>query len=103
MVALEQMVERLAEDHANARMLAEGLTTFPQIAIDLDAVQTNIVIFRLRDERWKLDDWVDALAEHGVYVGKLGHDRVRAVTHYGIAADDIEETLQIMRSVLITV
>ena len=48
-VALEQMVDRLAEDHANARTLAEGLATFAQIEIDLAAVQSDIVIFKLRE------------------------------------------------------
>ncbi len=83
-VALEQMVDRLAEDHANARLLAEGLASFPQITIDLATVQTDIVIFTLQDERWSPSVFVRALAERGLLVGELGYGRIRAVTHYGI-------------------
>jgi threonine aldolase len=99
-VALEQMVDRLAEDHANARLLAEGLASFPQIAVDLATVQSDIVIFRLRDERWTPESFARALAERGLLVGGLGYGRIRAVTHYGVDAGDVEEALEIVRSVL---
>jgi threonine aldolase len=99
-VALDQMVERLAEDHANARLLAEGLASFPQITIDLATVQTDIVIFKLQDERWTPGAFVRALAERGLLVGELGHGRIRAVTHYGIDSGDVEEALEIVRAVL---
>src|SRR6266487_3401991 len=94
-VALEQMVERLAEDHANARMLAEGLASFPRIEIDPAGVQTDIVIFKLRDGA--PDVFERALAERGLLVGGIGYGRIRAVTHYGIDAGDIEEALEIVR------
>jgi threonine aldolase len=97
-VALEQMVERLAEDHANARMLAEGLATFPRIEIDPAGVQTDIVIFKLRDGA--PDAFERALAARGLLVGGIGYGRIRAVTHYGIDAGDIEEALEIVRAVL---
>ncbi len=97
-VALEQMVERLAEDHANARILAEGLATFPRIEIDPAGVQTDIVIFKLRDGA--PDVFERALAERGLLVGGIGYGRIRAVTHYGIDAGDIEEALEIVRAVL---
>jgi threonine aldolase len=99
-VALNQMVERLAEDHANARILAEGLASFPQIAIDLATVQSDIVIFRLRDQRWTPARFARALAERGLLVGGMGAGRIRAVTHYGIDAGNIEEALEIVRAAL---
>jgi threonine aldolase len=99
-VALEQMVGRLAEDHANARLLAEGLASFPQIAINMAAVQTDIVIFSLRDERLTQGAFVRALTERGLLLGELGNGRIRAVTHYGIDSGDIEEALEIVRTVL---
>jgi threonine aldolase len=99
-IALDQMVERLAEDHANARLLAEGLASFPQITIDLAAVQSDIVIFRLHDERWTPQRFASALAERGVLVGAMGSGRIRAVTHYGIDTGDIEEALEIIRTTL---
>lgn len=99
-VALEQMVERLAEDHANARILAEGLHNFPEIAIDLDTVQSDIVLFSLRSERWTAESFAGALAERGVLIGGMGGGLLRAVTHYGIDAGQVEEALETVRAVL---
>ena len=97
-VALEEMVERMAEDHSNARMLAEGLASFPQIALDLATVQSDIVIFQLR--AGSPTALVQALAARGVLVGEVGRGAIRAVTHYGIDASDIEETLEATRAAL---
>jgi threonine aldolase len=99
-VALEQMVDRLAEDHANARLLAEGLATFPQITIDLNSVQTDIVIFKLREGHGTPERLARAAAERGLLIGGIGRGYVRAVTHYGIDAGDIEEALEIVRTTL---
>lgn len=98
-VALETMVDRLAEDHAHARMLAEGLAGFPQIAIEPARVQTNIVIFTLRDG-WSADAFVARLRERGVLIGDMGGGRIRAVTHYGIDAGDIADTLAVVEEVV---
>lgn len=99
-VALERMVERLAEDHASARTLAEGLASMPGIEIDLGLVQTDIVIFRPDGGRWAPAAFVRALAERGVLVGEIGRGYVRAVTHYGITLDDVEEALDVVRTVV---
>ncbi len=99
-VALETMIDRLAEDHANARMLAEGLAGLPQIAIDLERVQTDIVIFELRNGM-DADTFVHRLRARGVLVGDMGGERIRAVTHYGIDAGDIEQALDVISSVLV--
>ena len=99
-VALEQMVDRLAEDHANARLLAEGLATFPQIDIDLGTVQSDIVIFRMREGYGTPEAFARAVAERGLLIGGIGRGYVRAVTHYGIDSGDIEEALEIVRATL---
>jgi threonine aldolase len=99
-IALEQMVDRLAEDHANARLLAEGLATFPQIKIDLNSVQSDIVIFRLHEGYGTPEAFARSAAERGLLVGGIGRGYVRAVTHYGIDAGDIEEALEIARATL---
>ncbi|HNP74439.1 MAG TPA: low-specificity L-threonine aldolase [Kouleothrix sp.] len=99
-VALEEMVDRLAEDHANARMLAEGLAGFAPIAIDLASVQSDIVIFRLQPGHGAPAALVRALAERGLLVGEIGRGYIRAVTHYGVDASDIEEALEIVRATL---
>jgi threonine aldolase len=99
-VALEQMVDRLAEDHANARLLAEGLATFPQVNIDLGTVQSDIVIFRLHEGYGTPEAFARAAAERGLLIGGIGRNYIRAVTHYGIDSGDIEETLEIVRATL---
>jgi threonine aldolase len=102
-VALEQMVERLAEDHANARVLAEGLASFPQIEIDLATVQSDIVIFKMREGYGVPEAFARALGERGLLIGGIGRGYIRAVTHYGIDAGDIEEALEIMRVTLTSI
>ena len=97
-VALTEMVDRLAEDHANARMLAEGLARLP--GLQPEPVHTNIVYFRVQHPRYTAAELQDALLARGVGVLALGPNRIRAVTHYGIAAGDIEETLDILAQIV---
>jgi threonine aldolase len=99
-VALEQMVDRLAEDHANARTLAAGLASFPQIEIDQAIVQSDIVRFKLRAGLGTSAEFEQALAERGVLVSGIGRGYLRAVTHYGIDASDCEEALEVIRTTL---
>lgn len=100
-VALTEMVARLQEDHRNAAMLAEGLATIPGIQIDLTAVQTDIVIFSLTTSDLSPSDFVARLREQGVVMGPMGAGRIRAVTHYGIRAQDVQDTLAAVRRVLV--
>lgn len=100
-VALEEMVERLTEDHTHARMLAEGLATLPGIAIDLAKVQSDIVIFKLDSEVWTPVRLTEVLAEQGLLIGEIGRGYLRVVTHHDIDANDVEEALEVMRSVLV--
>jgi len=93
-VALETMVERLAEDHTNARRLAEGLARLPGIDLDPARVQTNIVIFALERDDLTPRQLVADLAARGVKVGAIGGQRFRAVTHYGLDAADIDRALE---------
>jgi threonine aldolase len=97
-VALETMVDRLAEDHANARALAEGFAKLPGLAIDLASVQTNIVIFRV--ERGTASRSAAATAElvagcaaRKVKIHAIGPVAIRCVTHKDIDAEDIARTL----------
>jgi threonine aldolase len=79
--ALDHHVDRLADDHANARILAEELAGLPGITLDPDTVETNIVVFRLADAARFC---VRLEAEHKVRMGALGADLVRAVTHHDV-------------------
>jgi threonine aldolase len=99
-VALEQMVDRLAEDHANARHLAEGLAKLRGIQIDLGTVQTNIVIFHVADLRFTGRTFVESARRRGLNIGLLGYGRIRAVTHHGITIKDVDDALAIVEDVL---
>jgi threonine aldolase len=90
-IALTQMVERLANDHANARRLAEGLAEIPGFDVDLGAAQTNMVFFRLAKPL--LGKFGMFMAAKGIIVGDHP-GQIRAVTHYGIEANDIETILR---------
>lgn len=98
-VALEQMVDRLAEDHSNARLLAEGLREIKGLLLKPDVVQTNIVYFKLAGNRMSQDELVAKLDEEGVKVLPMGSS-LRAVTHYGIEEEDIKDGLVIIRRVV---
>ena len=96
--ALDHMVDRLAEDHANARTLAEGLTELPGVRCDLSRVQTNLVYFDL--EKMPAAVFNEECARRGVLGGPTGPRQVRLVTHYGIEAQDIQSALQVFDEVL---
>ena len=86
--ALDHNAARLAEDHANARLIAERLAGLPGVSLDLATVQTNIVIFRL-EEGLPDDKAIVARAkEEGVLVSALGPRTVRAVTHLDVSRED---------------
>jgi threonine aldolase len=93
--ALDHHVERLAEDHDHARLLAEGLAELPSVGIDPGAVQTNIVIFEVPDA----PALVRRVADE-VELQAVDARRVRAVTHLDIARADIERTLAAVRQAL---
>ena len=96
--ALDHMVDRLADDHANARTLAEGLAEMDGVRIDLARVQTNLVIFEL--ERMRPDAFVTECSRRGVKGGMISATQVRFVTHYGIEPADIQQTLKVCSEVL---
>jgi threonine aldolase len=99
-VALEQIAPRLAEDHARARRLAEGLAQIP--GVEVGPVATNILYFWLTDEVSKTpEEVVTALAERGVRVLGRIDGRFRAVTHYWITDEDVERTVQALREVVL--
>jgi threonine aldolase len=98
LIALRTMVDRLAEDHTNARTLAEGLAELPGVRCDLTRVQTNLVFFDL--ERMTGANFEAECARRGLLGGATGSHRVRFVTHYGVTAEDIQSTLKICEEVL---
>mgnify|MGYP005858611467 FL=1 len=94
LIALDTMTLRLAEDHANARRLAEGLAALPQIDIALDQVQTNMVFFALRPEvPVSAPELAERFKRHNVWIMDMGERRFRAVTHYWIRPQDVDHAL----------
>ncbi|HEY3524287.1 MAG TPA: GntG family PLP-dependent aldolase [Candidatus Limnocylindrales bacterium] len=103
------MIDRLAEDHANARRLAEGLAELDGIEsagdiaqpgtgrLDPRRVRTNFVVFRVAGDRAA---FLDALRASGVLMVEYPHGQVRAVTHHGITADDIDVAVRASREAL---
>lgn len=98
-VAIEKMVDRLKDDHANAKLLATGLSRIRGISLDLSHVQTNIVLYDVGGLGVNAKDWTAKMSEHGVKAGAQEGGRVRMVTHRGIEKDDIEYTLGVADSV----
>jgi threonine aldolase len=83
LIALKEMPARLGEDHVNARLIAEDIALEPAADIDLDAVQTNIVIFTLRNDG-DAATFCTALKQKGVLASATGPNSVRFVTHYDV-------------------
>jgi threonine aldolase len=94
--ALDHHVERLAQDHENARTLARGMATVPGVELDPSEVQTNIVIFRVADARALCTQ----LAASGVIMGALDDRTVRAVTHLDVGAEDIATAIDAVEAAL---
>lgn len=97
-VALETMVERLAEDHANARRLAQGLAELSGIDLRPERIETNIVIGEVT--ALPAAEFAGRLSELGTKISLVGGRKFRMVTHYGISAPDIDLALGAIRRAL---
>ncbi len=98
LIALTEMPKRLQEDHANARLLAEAVAGVEGVSIDLDTVETNIVIFTLKDGG--AADFVAALRERGVASSAIGTHQVRFVTHFDVSREDCQRAARASVEVL---
>jgi threonine aldolase len=98
--ALEEMTDRIADDHANAQHLAQGIANIPGLSIEPERVQTNIVYFDIVSRQIKAEELVSLLGNKGIKVLKLGPSRFRAVTHYGINSEDIDLTLTAISEIM---
>jgi threonine aldolase len=97
-IALESMVERLAEDHAHARRLAEGLTTLPGLRVDLATVETNIVRFQVVSAE-RATELVTGCLARKVKVHHAGPAAIRCVTHKDVDGEDIARALDAFREI----
>ncbi len=99
--ALEHHVERLAEDHANAKRLALAIAGMPNVSIGVNSVETNILYFDVSPAFGPAKTLCDALRERGVLMISTAPQRIRAVTHLDVSSDAIDRTISILRSILV--
>ncbi len=100
LVALDTMIDRLADDHATARRFAKGVDGLPGLEVDLDSVQSNIVIFDIGGAGTTSTEFAAELHQRGLGVTTKGSTLVRCVTHHGIESEDVEGALRILEATL---
>jgi threonine aldolase len=101
--ALDHHIDRLAEDHANAKKLAGTLAELPGIGINPAHVETNIVIFDISKTRFSPPQAVEALKKEGVLVVPFGKTLLRAVTHLDVPVKDIEQAVSVFKKIFLRV
>ncbi|NIQ04476.1 MAG: low specificity L-threonine aldolase [Candidatus Korarchaeota archaeon] len=103
-VALEKMIPRLAEDHRNAHILAELLNAIDGIHVDMDDVQTNIVMAKVDGLPVSPETFVERMADQGIKFLALPYfpTKVRLVTHRGITKEDVEYVAEQIRTTVQT-
>ena len=94
-IALQEMPARLKEDHDHARILAEALAELEHFQLDLESVQSNIVVAGVRGGGGEAA--VDALTREGVLAVPIGPSEIRFVTHRGVQLDDVRKAIEILR------
>lgn len=99
-IALEKMIDRLEEDHRNARQLAEGISKIKGIQIDLNRVQTNMVFYDVGDLGFSAETFVIKLEENGILALPLTEKTVRMVTHRGIESEHIEKSIGVIENII---
>jgi threonine aldolase len=98
--ALEHHVDRLADDHSNARRLAAGLGDIPGVTVENPEPDTNIIFFDITGTGVPVQSYLERILARGVRMGAMGPRRLRAVTHLDIAEADIDTALIVAREVL---
>ena len=100
LIALEESPKALIEDHANAKLLAEGVAELRGVRIDPERVQTNIVIFDISASGLTTVQFSAELKARGVLANGINPREMRMVTHYDVNQDAIEQTLQTAKEIL---
>lgn len=98
-VALESMVDRLAEDHDNAKRLAEGLGNISGLTIE-NVVETNIVVVNVENLKVTAEHFVQILKDNGILVNAFSNYSIRLVTHYDVSLADIEKAIEKIQSII---
>jgi threonine aldolase len=98
--AVENHFSRLREDHQRARKLAEAISHIPAIKVDLQTVQTNIVVFDVAKPNFNAEKFVGTLQENGVLMLEIDPNRIRAVTHLDLTDEDIDKATEVLTDLL---
>jgi threonine aldolase len=98
--AIDNNFNRLVEDHRNARLLAERLNDLEGLKIDLESVQTNIVVINITETKKSVEQFLKALKEKGVLLVPFGKNKIRAVTHLDVKRDQILEAVEKFKEIL---
>jgi threonine aldolase len=98
--ALANHVERLAEDHNNARQFAKRVSEIPGVHLVNEDVQTNLIFFDVSGSQWPAQDISARLREQGVWIGAIDNERMRAVTHLDVSRDDVNEAADRLADVI---
>ena len=98
--ALNNMFDRLEEDHFNAQLLSDEIANIPGIEIDNKKIFTNIIFFKLCSNKIDNKKFLDALLKNKLMVDYKGNDTFRAVTHFGITMQEITKTVEIFKQIL---
>jgi threonine aldolase len=97
--ALEHNIERLAEDHQHAQILADAVRNSPGLRLDPEYVDTNIVIFEVDPELGTAAAFVARLRDQGVWLHATGPQRVRAVTHLDVSREQVQQAAQVLKNI----
>jgi threonine aldolase len=91
-IAVETMIDRLAEDHLRARTIAESIAKLPGITVDLRSVQTNMIYFNVQNAL----EFAESMKEQGVLCNVLYGDAIRLVTHYEISDENAKDAVNVI-------
>ena len=98
--ALDHHIERLGEDHQNAKWLALGLKELKGVSIDPEQVETNIIIFNIANTGMTAPQIAEAMKKNGVLIHPIGKTQIRLLTHLDVSSEDIEVALKVFEKVL---
>jgi threonine aldolase len=94
--ALEHHIDRLAEDHAHARILADAIRTTPGLRLDPESIDTNIVIFEVDPELGTAAAFAARLRDEGVWMNATAPQRIRAVTHLDVTREQVQQAAKVL-------
>lgn len=98
--SVENHFERLKEDHQRAKRFAEAISEIPAIKVDLETIQTNIVIFDVDKPGFVAEEFLITLQKNGVLMLEIDPNRIRAVTHLDLIDEDLEKAIDVLSNLL---